>query len=97
MATYKFWLFQKEHYVNVADKIREEVPDFEFEDGVKYHVSVSEPCKVIEKLTKPELNEGVFTEYFYGKPKGFTYSYSFGDLWMFSDNRVTEVTVESIE
>jgi hypothetical protein len=97
MATYGFFVYNKEGYVDVEQKLQELDPDFAFEDGKEYLITLDKPAKVCEKIGRPELGEGILVDYFYGlHPKLFTYIKADEAFWLASIPSLNYVIVEDV-
>ena len=97
MATYGFFVYNKEGYVNVEQKLQELDSDFTFENGKEYLVTLDKPAKVCEKIGKPELGEGTLVDYFWGlRPKLFTYTKEDKDFWLASIPSLNYVVIEEV-
>lgn len=83
----RFWLEPSDRYVKVIDKLHESNPDFEFEEGKEYLITLDKPCKVHEKFLEPNRGEGICVDYYFGKPKLFTYApnHKKGYFWIVTD------------
>lgn len=94
---YKFWLPPSDKFIKVEDMIKKNTPDFTFQKGVEYRVILEKSCKVHEKILEPFRGEGICVDYYFGKPKLFTYTPTNGSFWITTDNTGgSYVTIEVV-